>query len=124
MIFGAGSGYLPVTEQSHQIETFRKIVSDRNMTMNPITDTCIHFVVEEMDDYTYYSPKTFTNSSAVRKVLEYGLSDKAAADLQAIQAAVDAGRSRAEVLEDYVNEKAFDAWYEAFLQSLNQAAAK
>ena len=113
-----------MTEQSHQIETFRKIVSDRNMTMNPITDTCIHFVVEEMDDYTYYSPKTFTNSSAVRKVLEYGLSDKAAADLQAIQAAVDAGRSRAEVLEDYVNEKAFDAWYEAFLQSLNQAAAK
>lgn len=124
VIFGAGSGYLPVTEQSHRIETFRKIVSDRNMTMNPITDTCIHFVVEEMDDYTYYSPKTFTNGSAVRKVLEYGLSDKAAADLQAIQAAVDAGRSRTEVLEDYVNEKAFDAWYEAFLQSLNQAAAK
>ena len=122
--FGASSGYLPVTRQGQQSETFQKVISDRNITMNPVTGECIRHVVEEMGDYTYYSPQTFTNGSAVRKVLEYGLIDQAKADLEAIQAAVDAGSSRAEVLTKYVGDKAFETWYEEFTQRLIQAAAQ
>lgn len=122
--FGAGSGYLPVQKQAHELETFQKVVAEKNLTMNPVTGECIRYVVEEMGDYTYYSPQTFTGGSAVRKVLEYGLSDKVTADLEAIRTAVAAGRSRAEVVKDYVSDKAFETWYEEFTQSLNQAAAK
>lgn len=122
--FGAGSGYLPVQKQAYKLETFQKVVTEKNLTMNPVSGECIRYVIEEMGDYTYYSPQTFTNGSAVRKVLEYGLPDKAAADLEAIQTAVAAGRSRAEVVKDYVSDKAFETWYEEFTQSLNQAAAQ
>ena len=122
--FGASSGYLPVTKQAQQMETFRQVISDNNLTMNPVTGECIRHVIEEMSDYTYYSPKTYTNGSAVRKVLEYGLSDKAAADSQAIAEAVAAGRAKSEVLKNYVSDKAFEAWYEEFTQRLTDTAGK
>ena len=123
-VFGAGSGYLPVTKQAQRLEVFQQVVSDKNLTMNPITGECIRFCIEDMSDYTYYSPRTFTNGSAVRKVLEYGLSDKAAEDIQAIAEAVAAGRPKAEVLKPYVSDKAFETWYEEFTQRLSQAAAQ
>ncbi len=122
--FGAGSGYLPVKQQTWQKDTFRQVIADKNLTINPVTSESIRHCMEEMEDYTYYSPRAFTNSSAVRKVLEYGLSDKAAADLEAIGEAVAAGQPREEVLKPYVSDEAFETWYEEFTQRLSQAAAQ
>ena len=124
IVFGAGSGYLPVRKQSQQIDTFRQVVAEKNVTMNPITNTCIRYVLEDMDDYTYYSPKYFAKGTAVRSVLEHHLTDQAQADLADIQAAVATGRSRAEVLKRYVNDEAFEVWYDSFVQCLYQAAAQ
>lgn len=122
VLFGAGSGYLPVLKESQNIDAFQKVVEENNITMNPITDTCIRYVVEEMGDYTYFSPKTFTNSSAVRSVLEHHLTDKAQEDLEAINASVAAGRRREDVLKNYVNDTAFAHWYAEFLLRLKDAA--
>lgn len=124
IVFGAGSGYLPVTREAQKLDVFQKVVAEKEITMNPITGECIRHVIEDMSDYTYYSPKTFSSGSAVRKVLEYGLSDKAAEDIQAIAEAVAAGRPKAEVLKPYVSDKAFETWYEEFTQRLSQAAAQ
>ena len=122
--FGASSGYLPVMKQAHQLEAFQQVVTEKELSMNPVTGECIRHVIEDMSGYTYYSPQSFTNGSAVRKVLEYDLSDRAAADLQAIQAAVNAGTPRAEVLESYVSDEAFETWYGEFTQRLTKAAAQ
>lgn len=122
--FGAGSGYLPVTKQAQRLETFQQVVSDKKLTMNPITGECIRHVIEDMSDFAYYSPQTFPQGYAVRKVLEYGLPDKAAEDLRAIEEAVAAGRPREEVLKAYVSDRAFETWYEAFMQRLTEAAAR
>ena len=124
IVFGASSGYLPVTVQAQQMDTFQKVVSDENVTMNPVTDDCIRFCIEDMNDYSYYSPQTFSSGSALRKVLEYGLSDKAAADIEAIAQAVAAGLPKQEVLKTYVSEEAFETWYKEFTQRLTEAAAK
>ena len=122
--FGASSGYLPVTTQAQQMETFQQVVSDENITMNPVTDDCIRFCIEDMSDYTYYSPQTFSGGSALRKVLEYGLTDKAAADLEGIEQAVAAGQPKQEVLKTYVSDEAFETWYKEFTQRLTEAAAQ
>lgn len=124
IVFGASSGYLPVTAQAQQMDTFQKVVSDENVTMNPVTDDCIRFCIEDMSDYSYYSPQTFSSGSALRKVLEYGLSDKAAADIEAIAQAVAAGLPKQEVLKTYVSEEAFETWYKEFTQRLTEAAAQ
>lgn len=124
IVFGASSGYLPVTAQAQQMDTFQKVVSDENVTMNPVTDDCIRFCIEDMSDYSYYSPQTFSSGSALRKVLEYGLSDKAAADIEAIAQAVAAGLPKQEALKTYVSEEAFETWYKEFTQRLTEAAAQ
>lgn len=124
IVFGASSGYLPVTVQAQQMDTFQKVVSDENVTMNPVTDDCIRFCIEDMSDYSYYSPQTFSSGSALRKVLEYDLSDKAAADIEAIAQAVAAGLPKQEVLKTYVSEEAFETWYKEFTQRLTEAAAQ
>ena len=122
--FGTGSGYLPVKQQARQRDAFAQVVSDKNLTINPVTSECIRYCMEEMGDYTYYSPRAFTNSTVVRKVLEYDLSDKAAADLEVIGKAVADGQPREEVLKPYVSDEAFETWYKEFTQRLTQAAAQ
>ena len=124
LVFGAGSGYLPVQKQAQQADTLRQVVSDRNLTINPITEACLRHCMEQMGACTYYSPRVYANSSNLRKVLEYGLSDKVAADLAAIEEAVAAGASRETALKPYVSEEAFETWYEEFTQRLAQVAAQ
>ena len=53
-----------------------------------------------------------------------GLSDKAAADIQAVQEAVASGASKAEALEKYISDEAFETWYKEFTQRLSEAAAQ
>lgn len=120
--FGAGSGYLPVLKEANQVETFQKIVKDEQLEMSPITESCITFVLENMDKTEFFTPQTFTNGTAVRKVLEYSLADQIKADLADIQARVEAGSDRAAVLAEYTSDAAFDSWYEGFISEIENAA--
>ena len=120
--FGAGSGYLPVLKEANRAETFRKIAEDEQLEMSPITQSCIAFVLENMDKTEFFTPQTFTNGTAVRKVLEYSLASKIKADLADIQAQVEAGSDRAAVLAGYTSNAAFDSWYEDFVSEIENAA--
>ena len=53
-----------------------------------------------------------------------GLSDKAAADFQDVQETVASGASKAEALEKYISDEAFETWYKEFTQRLSEAAAQ
>lgn len=53
-----------------------------------------------------------------------GLSDKAAADFQDVQETVASGASKAEALEKYISDEAFETWYNEFTQRLSEAAAQ
>ena len=120
--FGAGSGYLPVLKEANQVENFRKIVSDEQLEMDSITDSCITFVLEHMDETEFHFPQTYTNGVSVRSVLEHSLADKIAADLADIQSQVDAGADRARVLAEYTSDAAFDSWYTEFVSEIENAA--
>lgn len=120
--FGAGSGYLPVLKEANKVENFQKIVKDEQLEMSPITDACITQVLENIDSTEFFTPQTFTNGTAVRKVLEYSLADQIKADLEDIQTQVDAGADRARVLSSYTSDEAFETWYTAFVSEIENAA--
>ena len=57
-----------------------------------------------------YTNKAFKNGFDARNILEYSLSDKAAADREAVLAAMAAGTSRSEAVAVYDNDENFSAW--------------
>ena len=62
-------------------ETFRKIAKDQHLEMDPITDSCITFSLERMEQAEFFTPQTFTGGTAVRSVLERSLADKITAEI-------------------------------------------
>ena len=117
--FGASSGYLPVLKEASQAETFRKIVKDQHLEMDPITDSCITFSLERMEQAEFFTPQTFTGGTAVRSVLEHSLADKITADLADIQQKTASGASREAVLARYTSDAAFENWYKDFTAEID-----
>lgn len=120
--FGAGSGYLPVLKEASQVETFREIVKDQHLEMDPITDSCITFSLERMEQAEFFTPQTFTSGAAVRSVLEHSLADKITADLASIQQKTASGASREAVLARYTSDAAFENWYKDFTAEIENAS--
>lgn len=65
-----------------------------------------------------YTNKAFDGGSDARKVLEYNLSDKAAADRQQVEALLAEGSSLEEAVEDYISQESFDSWFASIKEEL------
>lgn len=120
--FAATSSYLPVRTDANNIDELDSAIRDENLSVSPKTRDCIAMAMDSFDDVELYSLKSFDNAYAARKVLDHSLNDKATADKAAVQAAMAAGQSRAEALEPYVDDAAFEQWYASFCQQLQAAA--
>lgn len=120
--FAATSSYLPVRTDANNIDELDSAIRDENLSVSPKTRDCIAMAMDSFDDVELYSLKSFDNAYAARKVLDHSLNDKATADKAAVQAAMAAGQSRAEALEPYVGDAAFEQWYASFCQQLQAAA--
>lgn len=122
--FGCVSGYLPVLKEAGSIQRLDQAIADLELSVAPKTYDCLAAVFEEMEGVTLYTNKSFQNGSAARKVLEYNLSDQAAADRAEIAQAMARGMSLEEASADYVSDAAFEQWYEAFCGALSAAVNK
>lgn len=122
--FGCVSGYLPVRREANSVEKFDQVISDQALEVAPKTYDCLAMVFQEMPDMTLYTNKSFENGSAARKVLEYNLADRAAADRASVTAAMEQGKSLEEAAAPYVTEEAFEEWYGAFCDALESAVAQ
>lgn len=122
--FGCVSGYLPVLKEAGSTQKLDQVIRDQGLSVAPKTYDCLSTVFEGMGDMTLYTNKSFKNGSAARKVLEYDLADRAAADREKVAQAVAGGMSLEEACADYVSEAAFEQWYEAFRGALNAAVDK
>lgn len=58
--------------------------------------------------------------SSARKVLEYGLSDLAAADRKTVVQRIAEGRSAAEAEAEFLTDEYFEAWYQDICAKLAQ----
>ena len=65
-----------------------------------------------------YTPHAFAGGSSARKVLEYGLSDLAAADRETGGQRIAEGQSAAEA--EFLTDEYFEAWYQDICAKLAQ----
>lgn len=122
--FGCVSGYLPVLTEANSAERLDQVIADQQLTVAPKTYDCLTTIFQEMKGMTLYTNKSFQGGTAARKVLEYNLADKAAADRAEVEARLGQGMSLDEASAPYVTEEAFDAWYDSFCGALNDAVNK
>ncbi len=117
--FSCVSGYMPVLEDANTTEVLDKVIAEQGIEVSEKTYDCITYVFDNMKDGKYYTNKSFQNGSAARKVLEYHLFDKAAADRQEVVQALSEGMSLEEASAPYTTEEAFQEWYVDFCAALN-----
>lgn len=122
--FGCVSGYLPVLKEANSAQMLDKVIQEQELSVAQKTYDCLTTILSRMDNITLYTNKSFRNGSAARKVLEYNLADKAAADRAAVAQALAQGKSMEEASAAYVTEEAFQEWYDSFCKALNDAINK
>ena len=122
--FVCESAYLPVLKEANTVEALDKVIKDNSIDINDKAYACLVSTMNSFDNTKFYTPACFDNSYSARQVLEYNLSDKAAADKEAIEQEVADGTSREEAAAPYITDEAFDEWYDSFCQALTEAAEK
>lgn len=122
--FGCVSGYLPVLKEANSKEKLDQVIEEKELAVAPKTYDCLTTIFTEMDGMALYTNKSFENGSAARKVLEYNLADKVAADRAAVTAALEQGKSLEEASAPYVTEDAFEGWYASFCDTLKSVVGK
>ena len=120
--FVCESSYFPVRKDANTLKALDDVIQAQGLKVNPKTYDCLNSILSKFDSISFYTPKCFSNGYATRKVLDFNLSDKAAADKAAIEEAVAAGTAREEAVAPYVTEEAFEAWYQDFCQALEAKA--
>ena len=60
------------------------------------------------------------SGSSARKVLEYGLSDLAAADRETVEQRIAEGQSAADAEAEFLTDDHFEAWYQDICSQLKQ----
>lgn len=119
--FSAISGYLPVKIEANDTNVYFDIAAKNNITSNQITNESIKIAFDTAQNSEFYTYKAFAGGSAARKVLEYNLSDKAAADREEVVKAMESGVSKQDAVAVYDNDENFNAWLENFKAALNAA---
>ena len=122
--FVCDSGYMPVLKEANTIEAMDEIIAQNNLEMNDKVYDCLKCVMNDFENTHFYTTKSFKNGYDVRKILDYSLSDRAAADKAALDEAVAAGADRTEEESKYTSEESFENWYQEFCDALNTEAAK
>lgn len=120
--FVCESAYFPVRRDANTVQALDEIINSRNLTVNRKAYDCLVTIMENFDGIQFYTTRCFINGYAARKVLDYNLSDQAAADKAEIDAQVAEGTPRAEAVAPYVTDEAFERWYDAFCGALETAA--
>lgn len=112
--FSVGSGYMPVTKAANNMDTIKAA----GMTLSPVVEQVLTGAVATINENRLYTPLAFEGCQAARKVLEYALSDKAAADRAIVVERIAAGMSAEEAEAEFLTDECFDSWYQETLTKL------
>lgn len=119
--FVCQSSYMPVLKEANNMKSIDKVIKEKKLKMDNKTYDCMKKIIDNFDSTKFYTSKTFENGYSMRKVLDYNLSDQAAADKKAIDKEIKAGASRETVLKKYTSKEAFESWYKQFCTALKKA---
>ena len=114
--FSVESGYLPVKKEANDMELIKKSLDGNEMTIRTM-----EVAIETILDYGTAYPLAMDNAGTVRNLLEYSMSDKAAADREAVIASMEKGASREEAVAAFDTDENFRQWYTEFCGKLEEA---
>ena len=114
--FSVGSGYLPVTRKANDMQE----ILASGLTLDDNMQQTLAVAVDTVNGNRLYTPHAFAGSNSARKVLEYGLSDLAAADRETVVQRIAEGRSAAEAEAEFLTDEYFETWYQDICAKLAQ----
>lgn len=114
--FSVGSGYLPVTTAANDMAAIKA----SGLALSGNMEQILSGAVEAVQNNRLYTPAAFAGGSSARKVLEYDLSDLAAADRDTVLAAIGAGQSAEEAEAPFLTDDYFETWYQGICSQLAQ----
>ena len=114
--FSVDSGYLPVTKTANHKDA---IVGSGVQIKEGMLKT-LNVGVDTVNSNEMYTTKAFEGGTKARNILEYSLSDKAAADRETVVSRMAQGLSMEESVAEFELDDNFDAWYEEMLQRLQE----
>lgn len=114
--FSVGSGYLPVTRKANDMQE----ILASGLTLDDNMQQTLAVAVDTVNGNHLYTPHAFAGGSSARKVLEYGLSDLAAADRETVVQRIAEGQSAAEAEAEFLTDEYFEAWYQDICAKLAQ----
>ncbi len=112
--FSVNSGYLPVTKTANNKDAIFNSGAQITESMQKTLSVAVSIV----NDNQMYTTRAFENGTEARNVLEYSLSDLAAADRAEVVARLEQGQSLEEAVAEFVSDEHFEAWYQDILQKL------
>lgn len=116
--FALRASYLPVKKEAYDVNELNRIIEENGIELSAKTYDTFSIVFDNMQDYTLYTNKAFQGGSDARKILEYHLSDKAAADREAVRALLEEGMTLEEACKEFLTEEAFEVWLLDFTNEL------
>ncbi len=117
--FSSESAYLPVKKEAFNTDTFYSVINDNDLAVQQKTEDVIEYIIEDGSLLKNgYTTKPFENGADARKVLDSSLSDQAISDKAEIDALIESGKDRNEVLQNYISDESFEKWYSQFSQTL------
>ena len=114
--FSVGSGYLPVTRKANDMQE----ILASGLTLDDNMQQTLAVAVDTVNGNRLYTPHAFAGSNSARKVLEYGLSELAAADRETVVQRIAEGQSAAEAEAEFLTDEYFEAWYQDICAKLAQ----
>ncbi len=117
--FSSESAYLPVKKEAFNTDTFYSVINNNDLAVQQKTEDVIEYIIEDGSLLKNgYTTKPFENGADARKVLDSSLSDQAISDKAEIDALIESGKDRNEVLQNYISDESFEKWYSQFSQTL------
>lgn len=83
-------------------------------------DQILSGAVQTVKTDRLYTPSAFEGGASARKVLEYGLSDLAAADRETVAERIAAGQSAADAEAEFLTDDYFENWYQDICSRLKR----
>ncbi len=112
--FSVNSGYLPVKKSANDID--RILGSGARIGGN--LEKVLPVAVETVNENQMYTTKAFASGTKARSILEYALSDRAAADREAVILKMASGLSLDDAAAEFVSDINFLSWYEETKEQL------
>ena len=114
--FSINSGYMPVTKSANSMDAIRAAQG----SITPIMEQILTAAVGTVNQDKLYTPRAFQGGTEARSILEYSMSDLAAADRASVVEGLAQGQSLEEAAAQFVSDEHFNAWYEDTLAKLEK----